>query len=192
VKTQAVLLSSRGDVMDVETEEIVSELALDNGSAAIRVSKNGNVACQAFDNGTGGQFNCVTLSGSGIAGAPISIMPITDTPISAGSFRLGAVFEISNGGENLILRDNPDFGSELRSVRLADLTDNFVFRLSFDDLAIDSQDNIIARASVYDENGNLIATDEDSFSGDQIVLSGDESRLIQLNNEQLFISPIPQ
>jgi len=205
VKTQAVLISSRGIVMDVETESIVSDLARDFGTAAIGVSEDGSVSCTGFEGRLGGEFDCVSLTGSGIAGESISAEAIGDSNIMAGSFRLGVVYDISNDGENLILRDNPDFGGELRSVDLSDQTDNFLLNVEFNDLAIDRQDNIILgtfddsnlRVNVYDNDGNLIATDDFSTSddrgiADQIIISGDESRVIQLNGDEMFIMPMPE
>ena len=200
VKSQGVLISSRGVVMDVETEEVVSNLPEDLGSANIRVSRNGQAKCLAFDDGLGGEFNCATLSGAGLSGGPISSVPLTDTNVLGGDFRLGAVFALSNSGENLVFRRSENNSSdELKSVRFADQSETFSFAADVYDIQFDLQDNILVAedaltVSKFSPDGALVASGTHGSFGtaDEMVLSGDGDRVLQLTDDTLFIMPVPE
>lgn len=205
LKSQGLLLSSRGTVIDTETDSVVSELPLDFGSANVRVSPNGKTLCIAFEAEFGGEFNCVTLSGSGLVGGAVSSAALGTSNIQTGSFRLGAVFELSKNGENLIFRNSADTGDILESVRIADQVENFSVNLPITDIFRDSQDNIVVatgdgvtrlNVEIYSPEGNLVAsgnyeTSDRTDFADAVYLSGDETRVIQLKDEELFFMPKP-
>ena len=198
VKSQGVLISSRGVVMDVETEEVVSRLPEDFGTSKIRVSRNGAAKCLAFDENLGGEFNCVSLSGTGLPGGPISSVPLADTNILGGDFRLGAVFGLSNTGESLIFRRTDDSGDELHGVRFEDQSETFAFAADVNDIQIDFQDNIVVAGnsltvSIFAPDGTLVASGSHGSSGtaDEMVVSGDGGRVLQLTDDELFIMPLP-
>lgn len=205
LKSQGLLITSRGLVIDVETETVVSDLSRDFGTSNIRVSPNGKVSCLAYEGNMDGEFDCVSLSGSGLIGGPVSGEPLGPSNIEGGSFRLGAIFELSRMGENLIFRKDTGFGDELHSVRIEDQNQNFTLNLSQTDFHLDGQDNIIVatgdgvnrlKSEIYNPGGMLIASDSFETSdrsdfAEAIFLSGDERRVIQLLDGELFFMPRP-
>jgi hypothetical protein len=205
VKSQGVLISSRGQVMDVEAESVIATLPVFDETGTVRISQNGRAICTAADANFGGEFACNTLKGTGFVDGPIQSSPLTQSNIMAGSFRLGAVFEISNDGENLIFQDAQNTGDDLRSVKLSDQTETFTTGVQMTDIGLDLNDRIFVatfgdtenlKVIVYSPDGMEIASDSYSTSdrtdsADQIYISGDQSRVIQLLGGDLFVMPVP-